>query len=65
MATTTGISIEEELLAEIDRARQLEGVRTGDTPSRSAWFQDAAREKLEEIDCEEMEQLARLSDSLA
>jgi metal-responsive CopG/Arc/MetJ family transcriptional regulator len=65
MGTTTGIALPEELLDKIDRARQLEGLKTGDTPSRSAWFQRAARQELSAVDADELARLDELTETLA
>lgn len=65
MGTTTGIALPEDLLEQIEKARKLEGLKTGETPSRSAWFQQAARQRLNELDAEELAQIDELAESLA
>jgi len=40
------ISLPDELLAEIDRERAEQAAKTGNVPSRSEWFRQAARQKL-------------------
>jgi metal-responsive CopG/Arc/MetJ family transcriptional regulator len=45
MANPT-ISMPEELVEEIDRARAREAAETGDIQNRSEWLREAAREKL-------------------
>ena len=45
-----GIAISEELKDRIDKQRAKEGVRTGETPSRSEWFRRLARQELEAAD---------------
>jgi len=41
-----GIGVPEDLIEQIDKERAREGVRTGTTPSRSAWFRRLARAEL-------------------
>jgi|AntRauTorcE11898_2_1112593.scaffolds.fasta_scaffold70704_2 metal-responsive CopG/Arc/MetJ family transcriptional regulator len=43
-----GIGVPEDLIEQIDKERAREGVRTGTTPSRSAWFRRLARAELGE-----------------
>jgi metal-responsive CopG/Arc/MetJ family transcriptional regulator len=45
MANPT-ISMPEELVEEIDRARAREAAETGNIQNRSQWLREAAREKL-------------------